>query len=98
MKNEASEKDSASTFHLKIFFFWFAGGNKLVVHIFGDHPGQSGEKEELGKGRAKRGPGKTVSTFYKNQLDALMTTLNATEPHFIRCIVPNGNKMPGMYI
>ena len=77
----------------------FSGSNKLVVHIFGDHPGQSGEKEELtGKGRGKRGgPGKTVSTFYKNQLDALMTTLNATEPHFIRCIVPNGNKMPGTF-
>ena len=71
------------------------GSNKLVVHIFADHPGQSGEKEENVKGRARKGPGKTVSSFYKSQLDSLMTTLNATEPHFIRCIVPNGNKMPG---
>ena len=63
------------------------GSNKLVKHVFGDHPGQSGEKEDnQSKGRAKKGPGKTVSTFYKSQLDALMTTLNATEPHFIRCI------------
>ena len=73
------------------------GSNKLMVHAFLDHPGQSGEKDEA-KGRSKKGrggPSKTVSTFYKAQLDALMTTLNATEPHFIRCIVPNGNKMPG---
>lgn len=36
-----------------------------------------------------------MSSFYKQQLDSLMTTLYATEPHFIRCIVPNNNKMPG---
>ena len=67
------------------------GSNKLVVHIFHDHPGQSAQPEEKGKKgkKAKGGGGKTVSTFYKNQLDSLMNTLNATEPHFIRCIVPN---------
>jgi hypothetical protein len=48
-------------------FFYYLGTNKLTVHIFADHPGQSGEKEEpqTGKGRAKKGPGKTVSTFYR---------------------------------
>ena len=73
------------------------GSNKLVKHVFVDHPGQSGEKldDNQSKGRNKKNPAKTVSTFYKSQLDSLMTTLNATEPHFIRCIVPNGNKMPG---
>ena len=48
-------------------FLYYLGTNKLTVHIFADHPGQSGEKEEpqTGKGRAKKGPGKTVSTFYR---------------------------------
>merc|ERR1712042_410885 len=32
---------------------------------------------------------------YREQLNSLMTTLNATNPHFIRCIVPNENKQPG---
>ncbi len=75
-----------------------SGSNRLVVHVFADHPGQrdlpAEEKGKKGK-KGKGGGGKTVSTFYKTQLDSLMSTLHATEPHFIRCIVPNGNKMPG---
>merc|ERR1719458_1789880 len=31
----------------------------------------------------------------KGQLDDLMTTLYKTEPHFIRCVVPNTHKPPG---
>ena len=74
------------------------GSNSLIVHIFADHPGQSGTADDnKGKKGGKKGKsgGKTVSTFYKAQLDDLMSTLHATEPHFIRCIVPNNNKMPG---
>ena len=29
-------------------------------------------------------------------MDALLTTLNQTDPHFIRCIVPNNHKQPGV--
>jgi len=36
-----------------------------------------------------------VSSVYLVQLTALMTTLHSTEPHFIRCIVPNTHKQPG---
>ena len=47
----------------------------------------------------KKGKGdksfKTVSSAFKAQLDALLATLNATDPHFIRCIVPNTHKQPG---
>merc|ERR1711992_275254 len=41
------------------------------------------------------GGGKTVSSFYKSQLDDLMKTLYATDPSFIRCVVPNTHKIPG---
>merc|ERR1711887_496266 len=43
----------------------------------------------------KKGGGKTVSAYFKGQLDDLMTTLYKTEPHFIRCVVPNTHKQPG---
>merc|ERR1719283_309464 len=45
--------------------------------------------------RKKKGGGKTVSSYFKGQLDDLMTTLYKTEPHFIRCVVPNTHKQPG---
>merc|ERR1719357_1789782 len=74
-----------------------SGSNKLIVHCFRDHPGQGREEEGDKKGKKKKGGGgKTVSSFYTTQLNALMTTLHATEPHFIRCIIPNTHKQPGM--
>ena len=45
--------------------------------------------------RKKGKGGKTVSSYFKGQLDDLMTTLYKTEPHFIRCVVPNTHKQPG---
>ena len=41
-----------------------------------------------------KGAAKTVSSVYLVQLNELMTTLHNTEPHFIRCIVPNNHKKP----
>merc|ERR1712198_248689 len=71
------------------------GSNKLMVeHLFKDHPGQPVEEVKK-QGRVKKGGGKTVSSYFKGQLDDLMTTLYKTEPHFIRCVVPNTHKQPG---
>ena len=39
---------------------------------------------------------KTVSSAFRAQLEALLATLNQTDPHFIRCIVPNNHKQPGV--
>merc|ERR1711884_707149 len=71
------------------------GENALMVHLWREHPGQSAPpEEEKGKKKKKGGGAKTVSSVYLVQLSELMTTLHATEPHFIRCIVPNTHKQP----
>merc|ERR1719284_750825 len=69
------------------------GSNELMVLLWSDHPGQSAPPDE-GKKKKKKGGGKTVSSVYLVQLTDLMNTLHNTEPHFIRCIVPNTHKKP----
>merc|ERR1719445_372702 len=70
-------------------------GNALLVHLWRDHPGQSAPPEEDKNKKKKKGGGaKTVSSVYLADLVRLMATLHATEPHFIRCIVPNTHKKP----
>jgi len=71
------------------------GSNSLMIQCFADHPGQPLEPPKDDGGRKKKGGGKTVSSYFKGQLDDLMTTLYKTEPHFIRCVVPNTHKIPG---
>jgi len=38
----------------------------------------------------------TMSSMHKKSLNELMTMLNSTYPHFIRCLVPNDHKQPGL--
>merc|ERR1712107_898355 len=71
------------------------GGNSLMIKCFADHPGQPLEAPKDDGGKKKGKGGKTVSSYFKGQLDDLMTTLYKTEPHFIRCVVPNTHKIPG---
>merc|ERR1719420_2497504 len=70
------------------------GGNSLAIQCFKDHPGQPLEAPK-DQDRKKGKGGKTVSAYFKGQLDDLMTTLYKTHPHFIRCVVPNTHKIPG---
>merc|ERR1719222_241177 len=71
------------------------GSNPLMVTVFADHPGQPLEAPKDTGAKKKKGGGKTVSSFYKTQLDDLVKTLEATDPAFIRCVVPNTVKKPG---
>ena len=57
---------------------------RLIVEVFKDHPGLGGDDSQQSGGKKRKGGGKTVSSFYKDQLGHLMSTLHATEPHFIR--------------
>ncbi|OLL25620.1 Myosin type-2 heavy chain 2 [Neolecta irregularis DAH-3] len=49
------------------------------------------------KNRIKKGVFRTVAQRHKEQLSSLMNQLNSTQPHFIRCIVPNPNKKPRQF-
>merc|ERR1711997_1333870 len=69
------------------------GSCELMKTVWADHPGQSAPPDNE-KRKKKKGGGKTVASVYLVQLAELMTTLNTTEPHFIRCIVPNTHKKP----
>ncbi|CXJ03190.1 myosin A [Plasmodium berghei] len=58
--------------------------NKVVSGLF---EGQVIEKGKMAKGSL-------IGSQFLNQLTSLMTLINSTEPHFIRCIKPNENKKP----
>merc|ERR1739844_490366 len=74
----------------------FKNKDPLNDTIVENHPGQPLEaKKDAGAGGKKKGGGKTVSSFFKGQLDDLMKVLYATDPSFIRCVVPNTHKQPG---
>ncbi|GFV63848.1 myosin heavy chain, muscle [Trichonephila clavipes] len=70
--------------------------NKLVNDIFEDHSGLGADDPKKGGGRKKGSGFQTVSALYREQLNKLMTTLRQTQPHFVRCIIPNETKSPGV--
>ena len=69
--------------------------NTFATHVpeplFPFQPLEAPKDQDRKKGKG----GKTVSSYFKGQLDDLMTTLYKTHPHFIRCVVPNTHKIPG---
>jgi len=52
----------------------------------------------LAAGGKKKGGGsqQTISSGHREQLNKLMKTLDATHPHFVRCIIPNEIKTGGI--
>ncbi|XP_063312180.1 myosin-1B-like [Pelobates fuscus] len=49
------------------------------------------------KGGKKKGSSfQTVSALFRENLNKLMTNLRSTHPHFVRCLIPNETKTPGV--
>jgi myosin heavy subunit len=74
--------------------------NKLIRLLFAAVPAcavaptKTTAKGNGAKGRSGASGFQTVSAVYKTQLTNLLKTLNSTSPHFVRCIVPNHEKVP----
>ena len=73
----------------------FAGSKEPMVAAFfkvaEDAGGGGGKKKKKGGGGMQ-----TISAVHKEQLHKLMATLKSTSPSFVRCLIPNEQKQPGM--
>lgn len=61
----------------------------FIASLFKDDDGASSAKSSAPKKLA------TVGSSFKTSLSALMSQLGSTQPHFIRCVKPNLEKIPG---
>ncbi|XP_014838804.1 PREDICTED: myosin heavy chain, fast skeletal muscle-like [Poecilia mexicana] len=73
-------------------------GNKLLCLLYAAHAGAEAEASGGGKkgGKKKGGSFQTVSALFRENLGKLMTNLRSTHPHFVRCLIPNESKTPGL--
>ncbi|KAG9477881.1 hypothetical protein GDO78_013066 [Eleutherodactylus coqui] len=68
---------------------------KLLAFLYASYNNTEGEG---GKGaKKKKGSSfQTVSALFRENLGKLMTNLKSTKPHFVRCLIPNETKTPGI--
>ncbi|XP_040210384.1 myosin-7 [Rana temporaria] len=70
---------------------------KLLALLFANYAGTDSDQATKGKGSKKKGSSfQTVSALHRENLNKLMTNLRSTHPHFVRCIIPNETKAPGV--
>uniref|UniRef100_A0A672HNQ1 Myosin, heavy chain b n=1 Tax=Salarias fasciatus TaxID=181472 RepID=A0A672HNQ1_SALFA len=72
--------------------------NKLLAFLYAAHAGAEEASGGGGKkgGKKKGGSFQTVSALFRENLGKLMTNLRSTHPHFVRCLIPNETKTPGL--
>ncbi|XP_063337771.1 myosin heavy chain, fast skeletal muscle-like [Pelmatolapia mariae] len=70
---------------------------KLLAFLYSNYA-----STEVGSGGVKKAAKKkgasfqTVSALFRENLGKLMTNLRSTHPHFVRCLIPNETKTPGI--
>uniref|UniRef100_A0AAQ5Z3H4 Myosin heavy chain, fast skeletal muscle-like n=1 Tax=Amphiprion ocellaris TaxID=80972 RepID=A0AAQ5Z3H4_AMPOC len=70
---------------------------KLLAHLYASHASAEAEGGGGKKGGKKKGGSfQTVSALFRENLGKLMTNLRSTHPHFVRCLIPNESKTPGL--
>lgn len=69
----------------------------FIASMFVDYADVGAEAALEGpRTRVRRGAFRTVGQRHKDQLAYLMSQLHETQPHFVRCIVPNTTKSAGI--
>uniref|UniRef100_A0AAY5K7P5 Myosin motor domain-containing protein n=1 Tax=Esox lucius TaxID=8010 RepID=A0AAY5K7P5_ESOLU len=66
---------------------------KLMATLYVAAPPEDPNKKG---GKKKGGSMQTVSSQFRENLGKLMTNLRSTHPHFVRCLIPNESKTPGL--
>nr|XP_033779643.1 myosin-6 [Geotrypetes seraphini] len=70
---------------------------KLLATLFSNYAGSDSDTGKGGKGAKKKGSSfQTVSALHRENLNKLMANLKTTHPHFVRCLIPNERKAPGV--
>uniref|UniRef100_A0A8C4ICP1 Myosin-7B n=1 Tax=Dicentrarchus labrax TaxID=13489 RepID=A0A8C4ICP1_DICLA len=73
--------------------------HKLMARLFDNYISSemAGDPKAETKQRKRKGASfQTVSQLHKENLNKLMANLRSTQPHFVRCILPNESKNPGV--
>ncbi|XP_072299205.1 myosin heavy chain, fast skeletal muscle-like [Eucyclogobius newberryi] len=73
-------------------------GNKLLCFLYAVSASEAEAAAGAGKKgkKQKGGSFQTVSALFRENLGKLMTNLRSTHPHFVRCLIPNETKTPGL--
>ncbi|XP_075040960.1 myosin-4-like [Mixophyes fleayi] len=71
---------------------------KLLSFLYSsiNNPEEASSGGSKGGKKKKGGSFQTVSCLFRENLNKLMTNLRSTHPHFVRCLIPNETKTPGI--
>ncbi|KAG8449413.1 hypothetical protein GDO86_016166 [Hymenochirus boettgeri] len=68
---------------------------KLLSFLYSSYAATDADSGKGGK-KKKGSSFQTVSALFRENLNKLMTNLKSTHPHFVRCLIPNETKTPGV--
>uniref|UniRef100_A0A4W3HG53 Myosin-4-like n=1 Tax=Callorhinchus milii TaxID=7868 RepID=A0A4W3HG53_CALMI len=68
---------------------------KLLAQLYAASAAEADSNPKKG-GKKKGSSFQTVSAVFRENLGKLMANLRTTHPHFVRCLIPNETKTPGL--
>ncbi|KAE8583660.1 hypothetical protein XENTR_v10020612 [Xenopus tropicalis] len=69
---------------------------KLLSFLYSSYAAADADAGGKGGKKKKGSSFQTVSALFRENLNKLMTNLRSTHPHFVRCLIPNESKTPGI--